>query len=61
MKQAERIVAQGRPSFRVILSPGTRSLKPEGLRLIADESKKVDLMKNPQGRKRHFPFQMKGN
>jgi len=59
--QTEETVAEARPSFRVILPAGTRSLKPAGLRLVTDEPRKVDLMKNPQGRRRHFPFQTRGN
>jgi hypothetical protein len=43
--------------------PVHRDKIPEAcrLRLIADESRKVDLMKNPKGRRRHFPFQTKGH
>jgi hypothetical protein len=48
-------------SFRVILSAGTRSLKPAGLRLVTDEPRKVDLMKNPKGHRRNFPSQMRGS
>jgi len=61
IKQAEEDVAQACPSFRVILSAGTRPLKPAGLRLIAEESRKVDLKKNPMERRRHSRFQTREN
>jgi hypothetical protein len=50
-----------RLSFRVILSARTRSLKPAGLRLVTNEPRKVDLMKNPKGHRRNFPAQMMGS
>jgi hypothetical protein len=47
LNEIEEIIAGANPSFRVILSVGTRSLKPIVWRLVADELRKVDLTKNP--------------
>jgi len=46
------------PSFRVILSAGTRPLKPTVLELATDGPMSAALRKKPRGHRRTFPLQM---
>jgi hypothetical protein len=53
--------AERLPSFRVILSAGTRPLKHPRLELVTDEPRRAGLRKVPRERRRDFLFQMTGN